>query len=99
MWVDRPGVGLPIFPNPCFGPNESGLCSVWAAMEGHGRGTDPIALLGWRVEYLAQFYIPIINQIEALLIFLDMVPHDIISIEFNIQEHILKYEFFFINTI
>ena len=22
MWVDRPGVGLPIFPNPCFGPNE-----------------------------------------------------------------------------
>ena len=62
MWVDRPGVGLPIFPNPCFGPNEPGLCSVWAAMEGHGRGTDPIALLGWRVEYLAQFYIPIIND-------------------------------------
>ena len=26
MWVDRPGVGLPIFPNPCFGPNEPGLC-------------------------------------------------------------------------
>ena len=26
MWVDRLGVGLPIFPNPCFGPNESGFC-------------------------------------------------------------------------
>ena len=26
MWVDRPVVGLPIFPNPCFGPNEPGLC-------------------------------------------------------------------------
>ena len=26
MWVDRPGMGLPIFPNPCFGPNEPGLC-------------------------------------------------------------------------
>ena len=26
MWVDRPGVGLPIFPNPCFGPNAPGLC-------------------------------------------------------------------------
>ena len=38
MWVDRPGVGLPIFPNPCFGPNEPGLClgcygGTWA---GHG---------------------------------------------------------------
>ena len=28
MWVDWPGMGLPIFPNPCFGlgPNEPGLC-------------------------------------------------------------------------
>ena len=25
MWVDRPDVGLPIFPNPCFRPNEPGL--------------------------------------------------------------------------
>ena len=32
--------------------------SVWAAMEGRGCGTDPVALLGWRLEYLAQFYIP-----------------------------------------
>ena len=33
--------------------------SVRAVIEGYGRGTDPIALLGWRVECLAQFYIPI----------------------------------------
>ena len=26
IWVDWPGMGLPIFPNPCFGPNEPGLC-------------------------------------------------------------------------
>ena len=26
MWVDRLGVGLAIFPNPCFWPNEPGLC-------------------------------------------------------------------------
>ena len=26
MWVDWPGMGLPIFPNPYFGPNEPGLC-------------------------------------------------------------------------
>ena len=31
----------------------------WPAMEGYGRGTDPIVLLGWRVEYLACFSIPI----------------------------------------
>ena len=33
--------------------------SVRAVIEGYGRGTDPTALLGWRVECLAQFYIPI----------------------------------------
>ena len=27
IWVDWPSMGLPIFPNPCFGPNKSGLCS------------------------------------------------------------------------
>ena len=37
----------------------SSQVSVWAAMEGYGRGTDPIVLLGWRVEYLARFSIPI----------------------------------------
>ena len=47
--------------------------SVWAAMEGHGRGTDPIALLGWRVEYLAQFYIPI-NNIGSYFFLLDNNP-------------------------
>ena len=26
IWVDWPGTGLPIFPNPCFGPDELGLC-------------------------------------------------------------------------
>ena len=26
IWVDWPGMGLPIFPNPCFGPDELGLC-------------------------------------------------------------------------
>ena len=26
MWVDWPGMGLPIFSNPCFGPIEPGLC-------------------------------------------------------------------------
>ena len=57
MWVDWPGMGLPIFPNPCFGPIERVF--VWAAMEGYGRGTDPIVLLGWRVEYLTRFSIRI----------------------------------------
>ena len=33
--------------------------SVRAGIEGYGRGTDPTALLGWPVECLAQFYIPI----------------------------------------
>ena len=33
--------------------------SVRAVIEGYGRGTDPTALLGWRVECLVQFYIPI----------------------------------------
>ena len=33
--------------------------SARAVIEGYGRGTDPTALLGWRVECLAQFYIPI----------------------------------------
>ena len=33
--------------------------SVRAVIEGYERGTDPTALLGWRVECLAQFYIPI----------------------------------------
>ena len=28
-------------------------------MEGHGHGAEPIALLGWRVGYLAYFSIPI----------------------------------------
>ena len=28
-------------------------------MEGHERGTDPLALLGWRVEYLAHSSLPI----------------------------------------
>ena len=27
IWVDWPSMGLPIFPNSCFGPNEPGLCS------------------------------------------------------------------------
>ena len=26
MWVDWPGMGLPIFSNPCFGPIEPSLC-------------------------------------------------------------------------
>ena len=26
IWVDWPGMGLPISPSSCFGPNESGLC-------------------------------------------------------------------------
>ena len=26
MWVDWPGMSLPIFSNPCFGPIEPGLC-------------------------------------------------------------------------
>ena len=26
IWVDWPGMGLPIFPSSCFGPNEPGLC-------------------------------------------------------------------------
>ena len=26
IWVDWPGVGLPISPSSCFGPNEPGLC-------------------------------------------------------------------------
>ena len=26
IWVDWPGKSLPIFPNPCFGPDELGLC-------------------------------------------------------------------------
>ena len=26
IWVDWPGMGLPIFPSTCFGPNELGLC-------------------------------------------------------------------------
>ena len=25
IWVDWPGTGLPLFPNPCFGPNEAGF--------------------------------------------------------------------------
>ena len=38
MWVDRPGVGLPIFPNPCFEPNEPGLClgCYGGTRAGHG---------------------------------------------------------------
>ena len=26
IWVDWPGMGLPIFPSSCVGPNEPGLC-------------------------------------------------------------------------
>ena len=26
IWVDWPGMGLPISPSSCFGPNEPGLC-------------------------------------------------------------------------
>ena len=40
--------------------------SVWAAMEGRGCGTDPVALLGWRLECLAQFYIPINSNIKCI---------------------------------
>ena len=44
----------------------SSRVSVLAAMEGYGRGTDPIVLLGWRVEYLTRFSIPIIfNSVEV----------------------------------
>ena len=43
MWVDWPCVGLPIFQIHVLGLMSR--ASVWAAMEGHGRGTDPIALL------------------------------------------------------
>ena len=58
MWVDRPGVGaFPFFQIRVLGLMNR--ASVWATMEGHEQGTDPIALLGWRMEYLAQFYIPI----------------------------------------
>ena len=57
IWVDWPGTGLPIFPNSVLGPTSWAF--VWAAMEGHGHGAEPIALLGWRVGYLAYFSIPI----------------------------------------
>ena len=57
MWVDWPGMGLPFFQIRVLG--LSSRVSVWAAMEGYGRGTYPIVLLGWRVEYLARFSIPI----------------------------------------
>ena len=26
IWVDWPSMGLPVLPNPCFGPDELGLC-------------------------------------------------------------------------
>ena len=26
IWVDWPGIGLPIYPRLCFGPTEPGLC-------------------------------------------------------------------------
>ena len=26
IWVDWPGMGLPIYPRLCFGPSEPGLC-------------------------------------------------------------------------
>ena len=26
IWVDWPGMGLPISPSSCFGPNEPGFC-------------------------------------------------------------------------
>ena len=45
IWVDWPGMGLPISPSSCFGPTSR--ASVWAVVEGHGCGMEPIALLGW----------------------------------------------------
>ena len=59
IWVDWPGMGLLIFPSSCF--DLTSRASVWAVAEGHGCGTEPIALLGWWVEYLAHFSIPIIS--------------------------------------
>ena len=38
-------------------------------MEGHEHGAEPIAILGWRVGYLAYFSIPVIyksNQIDFI---------------------------------
>ena len=26
IWVDWPSMDLPVLPNPCFGPDELGLC-------------------------------------------------------------------------
>ena len=40
-------MGLPIFQIRVLGLLSR--VSVWAAMEGYGRDTDPIVLLGWRV--------------------------------------------------
>ena len=48
IWVDWLSMGLPIFPNPCFGPNEPGLCSgcyrgAWVCWA-RERNTRPISL-------------------------------------------------------
>ena len=53
--------------------------SVWAAMEGYGRGTDHIALLGWRVEYLAHFFIPI--RTHRNHVFRKIKPNPFLNIE------------------
>ena len=48
IWVDWPGMGFPIYPSSCFGPNESGLCFglLW-----WGMGVAWSPLLFWAGEW------------------------------------------------
>ena len=57
IWFDWPSMGLPILPNPCFGPNGPSLCSgcyrgIWVW---HG----PHCSFGLASEMLGPVYIPI----------------------------------------
>ena len=46
-----------IFQIHVLGP--TGWAFAWAAVDGRGPGVEPIALLGWRMGYLAYLFIPI----------------------------------------
>ena len=46
-----------IFQFHVLGPTS--WASAWAAVDGRGHGAEPLALLDWRMGYLAHFFIPI----------------------------------------
>ena len=74
MWVDQPGVGLPIFPNPCFGPNEPGLCLGCYGRTRAGHGAHCAFWAGewdtWLISLSLSIYIYIYSYFLNLIFFI-----------------------------